>query len=83
MVKSNEIEKTKYLNPYIGGVFLGIVLLAANFVSGRGLGASGAIKSTVVTTMKTVAPASSAKTAFVNEYSEAHPGKPYENLACI
>ena len=43
-----ETKKTKYLNPYIGGVLLGLVLLAANFVSGRGLGASGAIKSAVV-----------------------------------
>jgi uncharacterized protein len=34
----------KYLNPYLGGVLLGLVLLAANFVSGRGLGASGAVK---------------------------------------
>ena len=53
-----ESKKTKYLNPYVGGVLLGIVLLAANFVSGRGLGASGAIKSAIVTTMTTVAPSS-------------------------
>lgn len=49
----------KYLNPYIGGVLLGLVLLAANFVAGRGLGASGAIKSTVVSAMTVVAPTSS------------------------
>ena len=55
MAKSKQL-KTKYLNPYVGGVLLGIVLLAANFVSGRGLGASGAIKSTVVTVVTTVAP---------------------------
>ncbi len=35
----------KYWNPYFGGVMLGLVLLAANFIAGRGLGASGAIKS--------------------------------------
>ena len=40
-IKSMETKKTKYLNPYVGGVLLGLVLLAANFVSGRGLGASG------------------------------------------
>jgi uncharacterized protein len=76
MAKSNEIKKTKYLNPYIGGVLLGIVLLAANFVSGRGLGASGAIKSTVVTAMTTIAPAASEKSAFINEFSEAHGSSP-------
>lgn len=65
-----------YLNPYVGGVLLGLVLLAANFVSGRGLGASGAIKSTVVTTMKAVAPAAAEKSAFIKEFGEAHEGSP-------
>ena len=73
---AKDIKKTKYLNPYIGGVLLGLVLLAANFISGRGLGASGAIKSTVVTAMTTVAPAASAGNGFVKEYTEAHPGNP-------
>ena len=76
MVKSKEMKMTKYLNPYIGGVLLGIVLLAANFVSGRGLGASGAIKSVVVTTMTTVAPSSVQNSGFVKEFSGAHGGNP-------
>lgn len=76
MVKSSETKPTKYLNPYLGGVLLGLVLLAANFESGRGLGASGAIKSTIVSAMSTVAPSASAKNGFVKEYTEAHPGKP-------
>jgi uncharacterized protein len=74
-----ETKKTKYLNPYIGGVLLGLVLLAANFVSGRGLGASGAMKSVVVTSMTTVAPAASEKMGFIKEYREAHPGNPMNN----
>jgi hypothetical protein len=65
-----------YINPYLGGVLLGIVLLAANFVSGRGLGASGAIKSTVVTAMTTVAPAASEKSGFLKEFRESHGGSP-------
>lgn len=73
---SKEVRKTKYLNPYIGGVLLGIVLLAANFVSGRGLGASGAIKSTVVTGITAIAPAASANSPFVKEFSESHEGNP-------
>ena len=71
-----ESKKTKYLNPYIGGVLLGLVLLAANFVSGRGLGASGAIKSAIVSTMTAVAPSSAQTSGFVKEYTEAHPGNP-------
>jgi hypothetical protein len=31
------------MNPYLAGLLLGLVLLTAIFVSGRGLGASGAI----------------------------------------
>jgi len=42
-------KSRKYLNPYLGGVLLGLVLLAANFVAGRGMGASGAEKSVVAT----------------------------------
>lgn len=63
----------RYLNPYIGGVLLGLVLLAANFVSGRGLGASGALKSAIVETVETVAPAHTEESAFYQEYLDAHP----------
>lgn len=74
-----ESKKTKYLNPYLGGVLLGLVLLSANFISGRGLGASGAIKSALVATMNTVAPAASENSAFVKEFSAAHGEKPLKN----
>jgi uncharacterized membrane protein YedE/YeeE len=76
MATTNSKKPTRYINPYLGGVLLGIVLLAANYISGRGLGASGAIKSTVVTVMTTVAPTASSGNGFVKEYSEAHPGNP-------
>jgi uncharacterized protein len=76
MSKSKSLKSTKYLNPYVGGVLLGIVLLAANFVAGRGLGASGAIKSTVVTAITTVAPSSVQKSGFIKEFRESHQGNP-------
>lgn len=66
----------KYINPYVGGVLLGIVLLASNFVSGRGLGASGAIKSTVVSAMTTIVPSSAEKSGFIKEFGESHQGSP-------
>lgn len=71
-----ETKKTKYLNPYVGGVLLGLVLLASNFISGRGLGASGAMKSVVVTSITAVAPSSSQNLGFVKEYGNDHPGNP-------
>ena len=58
-----------YINPYLGGVLLGLVLLAANFVSGRGLGASGAIKGTVVAGVKAVAPDHYDNATFYQEYA--------------
>lgn len=63
----------RYLNPYLGGVLLGLVLLAANFVSGRGLGASGAVKSAVVEAVQTVTPGHAEKAAFYKEYIDEHP----------
>jgi len=73
---AKKLSPTKYLNPYIGGVLLGLVLLAANFVAGRGLGASGAIKSTVVAAMTTIAPEKAGETKFISEFRESHEGKP-------
>jgi len=73
------IKKTKYLNPYLGGVLLGLVLLAANFIAGRGLGASGAIKSTVVTVVTAVNPQAAERSGFVNEYLGTHGGNPMKN----
>ncbi len=72
-------RKSKYLNPYLGGVLLGLVLLAANFIAGRGLGASGAIKSTVVTAVTTINPSSAENSAFIREYREAHSGNPMKS----
>jgi uncharacterized protein len=76
MVKSKELKPTKYLNPYIGGVLLGLVLLAANFVAGRGLGASGAIKSAIVSVETTIAPVSAEASGFVKEFRQSHTGNP-------
>ncbi len=64
------------MNPYLAGVLLGLVLLAANFVAGRGLGASGAVKSAVVAGVETVAPNHATSAEFYNNFSEAHDGKP-------
>lgn len=61
------------MNPYVGGVLLGLVLILAFWVSGRGLGASGAAKSVVVAGMNTVAPGHVESTAFYKNYMESHP----------
>ncbi|MFH0842463.1 MAG: YeeE/YedE thiosulfate transporter family protein [Bacteroidota bacterium] len=76
MTQTKERKVRPYINPYIGGVLLGLVLLSANFIAGRGLGASGAIKSTVVSAMNVVAPAASENSGFVKEFRESHKGNP-------
>jgi uncharacterized membrane protein YedE/YeeE len=68
-----KMEQKKYMNPYLGGALLGLVLIAAFWVSGRGLGASGASKSVIVAGVKTIAPAHAEKTAFYKDYLETHP----------
>jgi len=74
-----EERSRKYWNPYLGGVMLGLVLLAANYIAGRGLGASGAIKSAVVAGVQTVAPAHTEKAAAYKEYSGEHGGSPLKS----
>jgi len=61
------------MNPYLAGVLLGLVLLTAYFVSGRGLGASGALKSTVVMTVNAAAPGHAENTSYYSDYIETHP----------
>lgn len=65
--------KTRYLNPYLSGFLLGLVLLATIFITGRGLGASGALKSVVVASVDCVAPSHTAASPFYGTY--VGPGK--------
>ncbi len=58
------------MNPYLAGVLLGLVLLASFYFTGRGLGASGAVKSTVVTVVDAVAPEHAAESQFYGKYSK-------------
>jgi hypothetical protein len=58
------MEEKKYMNPYLAGVFLGLLLLGTIYITGRGLGASGAYKSYAVTAVETIAPSHTASTKF-------------------
>ncbi len=60
--------KSKYMNPYLAGILLGFVLLTAFFFSGRGLGASGAVKSVVVAIEHTIAPEHTESNGFFGKY---------------
>lgn len=80
MATQNKNNSPKpYMNPYLAGVLLGLVLLTAYFVSGRGLGASGALKSTIVTAVDAVAPNHAENAEFYKEYKETHPENPMKS----
>lgn len=66
------MNKVKNLNPYLSGVLLGLVLLATFYISGRGLGASGAFKSTIAATTNAIAPSHTETAAFYQEYMPKH-----------
>ena len=61
-------EPQPYWNPYVAGLGLGLVLLAAFVIMGRGLGASGAFSSVVATVVNGVAPSHAKANEFYSEY---------------
>jgi len=73
------MKQKGYINPYLGGVLLGIVLLSAYIISGRGLGASGAVKSVVAQAVNTVADDHAENATFYKEYNQAHPKGPMKS----
>jgi uncharacterized protein len=66
-----------YMNPYLAGIGLGLVLLAAFVLVGRGLGASGAFNSTIAWLVSLVVPGYARSNGFLASYLEGdtHPLK--------
>lgn len=73
------MSEKKYMNPYLAGFFLGLILLATIYITGRGLGASGAVKSVYTSIVETVFPGYTSNAQFYQEYSKEHPGNPLKN----
>ena len=71
-------EPQEYSNPYLTGVGLGLVLLAAFVIMGRGLGASGAFASAAAGVGNSVAPAHVRTSALLSSYVDAD-GGPWMN----
>ena len=66
------------MNPYLAGVMLGLVLLAAMYFSGRGLGASGGLKYCVVSLVGSVDRAHAVASPYYSGYFE-NGEKPLKN----
>lgn len=54
-----------YINPYLGGALLGVVLFGAFYITGNGLGASAAINRIMVSILELVAPTHVDTTAYL------------------
>jgi uncharacterized membrane protein YedE/YeeE len=69
MNKSKKQNRHVYWNPYFGGFLLGLLIIVTFYITGRGLGASGAVKSGVVTVIQTVSPDHSENNAYYSKFS--------------
>ncbi len=63
-----------YMNPYLAGFLLGLVLLASFVITGRGLGASGAAKDVMAATVINVAPEYASQSSFYDVYLASETG---------
>ena len=68
-----------YMNPYLAGIGLGLVLLAAYVIMGRGLGASGAFSALAAWTVDLVSPSHARGNPFFLEYLESGTGHPLKD----
>lgn len=73
------MKPKKYINPYLAGVMLGLVLLVTIYITGRGLGASGGTKSVVLYGVEQLAPEHYQTTAYYANQAESNPGSPLNN----
>jgi hypothetical protein len=69
-----EEGQVKYSDPYVAGVGLGLVLLAAFVLTGHGLGASGAFATTAAGSVAALAPDYAAASAYFGRYVNSPDG---------
>jgi uncharacterized membrane protein YedE/YeeE len=67
-IQPNDERTDRYADPYLAGAALGVVLLAAFVIAGRGLGASGAFTTTAAGLANAVAPARAADSMLFARY---------------
>jgi len=67
-MKEKKQNRHVYWNPYFGGFLLGILIIFTFFITGRGLGASGAMKSSVVTIVDDVSHEHAEQSAYYSKF---------------
>ncbi len=68
METKNKTNRHVYWNPYFGGFLLGLIIIFTFYMTGRGLGASGAMKSSVVALVDGVAPTHAENNAYYSMF---------------
>src|SRR5512138_3878458 len=65
-------ESPRYVNPYLAGALLGVVLFLSFFLTGGGLGASGALSRIQTGVLDWIAPAHVDRVAYFAEMAGGH-----------
>ncbi len=76
---STVVKPQPYMNPYLAGIGLGLVLLAAFVIMGRGLGASGAFSTLVSSGVQAVSPEHAKANPFYSEYTGDGSASPFKD----
>lgn len=79
MIQAGKNE-AKYMNPYMGGIGIGVILFSVFFLAGKGLGASGALTRLMTWTMDKVAPTYVSSVEYLNKYAASESGPLYHWL---
>jgi len=84
----NTHVKNKYMNPYLAGVIMGLLIITAYYFSGEGLGASGGYRDVTIGAIETVSPTYAESNIYVaphveNDHSPTHSWLVYEILGAI
>ncbi len=77
--ETNKENKPKYLNPYFGGVLLGLLLITVIFIAGRGLSATGAAKLSIATIVETISPDHVESNAYLRKFIPGDGNSPMFN----
>ena len=81
-------KKNKYMNSYVAGFLMGLLIIAAYYFSGEGLGSSGGFRDVAFGAIDTVAPEYAQSNSFVaphvsGEHAPTHSWLVYELLGVI
>jgi uncharacterized membrane protein YedE/YeeE len=68
MAQTEEKRLRVYWNPYFGGFLLGILIIFTFYITGRGLGATGGLKSGVVAIVDEVEPIHAEENAYYSKF---------------